>query len=163
MPVVLRALSEADDPALAALAADPDTRRWNPLTPDDDPVAWRAKVADDARTATFAISADDDQLLGTIALFDIDHVQGTAELGYRVHPDARGRGVATAALRAAASYGFDELGLRRLQLFHAVANPASCGAAARAGFALEGTLRQGYVYGDGAAYDEHLHARLVTD
>lgn len=103
MHVVLRAFIEADDPVLAALAADVDVRRWNPLKPDDDPVAWR-KVADDARTATFAVSSDDDRLLGTIALFDIDHEQGTAELGYRVHPKARGRGVATAALRAAAAY-----------------------------------------------------------
>ena len=43
--------------------------------------------------------------------------------------------------------------------YHAVANPASCKVALRAGFPLEGLLRQSFVYGDGQRYDEHLHAR----
>ena len=44
-----------------------------------------------------------------------------------------------------------------------MANPASCAVALRAGYPLEGLLRQSFVYGDGQRYDEHLHARLVTD
>ena len=41
-------------------------------------------------------------------------------------PTERGRGVATAALTTAAARVFVEKGLRRLELFHAVDNPASC-------------------------------------
>jgi RimJ/RimL family protein N-acetyltransferase len=58
---------------------------------------------------------------------------------------------------------FARVGLRRLQLFHAVDNPASCATARSAGFRLEGTLRQGYRYHDGVIRDEHLHARLASD
>ncbi|WP_229660456.1 GNAT family N-acetyltransferase [Marmoricola endophyticus] len=162
MPVLLRDFTEADDPRILQTAADPGTRLWNPFKPADDPVAWRAKIADGV-TRTFAITDASDVLLGTIALFDVDHEQGTVELGYRVHPDARGRGVGTAAVRAACAVAFGELGLRRVMLYHAVANPASCRVAERAGFALEGTLREGYVYGDGRAYDEHLHGLLSSD
>ncbi|WP_223884412.1 GNAT family N-acetyltransferase [Micromonospora craniellae] len=43
------------------------------------------------------------------------------------------------------------------------ANPASCRVAERAGYPVEGTLRESHRYGDGRRYDEHLHARLATD
>jgi RimJ/RimL family protein N-acetyltransferase len=71
--------------------------------------------------------------------------------------------VASCAVRAAATYGFGQLVLRRLHLFHAVENAASCGVARKAGFLLEGTLRESYRYADGRFHDEHLHARLATD
>ncbi|MDQ1615779.1 MAG: hypothetical protein QOJ60_1718, partial [Actinomycetota bacterium] len=51
----------------------------------------------------------------------------------------------------------------RVELYHAVANPASCRVAEKVGFRHEGTLRQSYVYGDGTRHDEHLHARLAGD
>jgi RimJ/RimL family protein N-acetyltransferase len=44
-----------------------------------------------------------------------------------------------------------------------VENAASCGVARKAGFLLEGTLRESYRYADGRFHDEHLHARLATD
>ena len=71
--------------------------------------------------------------------------------------------MATAALEAVRDWVFADVGLVRLQLFHAVLNVASCRVAERCGFTLEGVLRSGSVFGDGRRYDEHLHARLVTD
>ncbi len=160
----LRAFVPADDPALRALFDDPQTRLWNP-DPATDLDDWRSRQNDGGTDfAAWAVAADDDdRFLGTISAFHVDTDQGTAELGYRVLAAERGRGVATAALAAAAHRVVDELGLRRLELFHAVANPASCVVAERAGFRLEGTLRQSYRYGDGQVYDEHLHARLAED
>jgi RimJ/RimL family protein N-acetyltransferase len=64
---------------------------------------------------------------------------------------------------AASRFAFDELGLHRVYLYHAVENPGSCGVARAAGFVQEGTLRQSYRYADGAYHDEHLHALLSTD
>ena len=58
---------------------------------------------------------------------------------------------------------FEVLGLHRLSLYHAVDNQASCGVALRAGFQLEGLLRQGYRYGDGNYHDEHVHGLLAAD
>ena len=88
---------------------------------------------------------------------------GDGELGYTVLPAERGRGVARRAMAAATRYAFDDLGLFRVQLYHAVENVASCNAALAVGYRLEGTLRQSYRYGDGRRHDEHLHARLATD
>lgn len=165
--VHLRLVDERDDPRLLELFADPGVQQWNPGREAEDLPAWRARVRAEhsagGGSGGWVVADADDLLLGTISLFDVDLAQGTGEVGYRVHPAERGRGVASAALRLLAARAHDEVGLRRLQLFHALDNPASCGVARRAGFALEGTLRAAYVYGDGVAHDEHLHARLATD
>jgi len=90
-------------------------------------------------------------------------VQADAEIGYRVTPAARGRHIAVEAVTAATAWAFDNLSLVRMELAHAVDNPASCAVARHSGYRLEGVLRQSFVYGDGRRYDEHLHARLATD
>jgi RimJ/RimL family protein N-acetyltransferase len=162
--VHLRPFEPTDDPALRLLFDDPLTLQWNP-DPATDLAGWRTRQnAGGDDFATWAVASDeDDRLLGTISVFHVDVDQGMAELGYRVLPAERGRGVATGALTAAAARAFEELGLRRLQLFHAVENPGSCVVAERGGFRHEGTLRQSYRYGDGRVHDEHLHARLASD
>ena len=102
-------------------------------------------------------------VLGGISLFAIDAQQCSGQVGYWTLPQARGRGVATAALKAASGWAFGQLQLHRIELFHAIDNPQSCAVANRAGFTLEGELRQSYLYHDGTRRDEHLHARLATD
>ncbi|MBV9830743.1 MAG: GNAT family N-acetyltransferase, partial [Marmoricola sp.] len=162
--VVLRAFRDGDETALRALVDDELASAWNPVDATDLP-AWMSRQNESTdEFVTWAVaSGEDDRFLGTVSGFHIDAAQSTGELGYRVVPAERGRGVATAALGLAAQRLFDERGLRRLQLFHAVDNVASCVVAERAGFPWEGTLRQSYVYGDGRPHDEHLHARLATD
>lgn len=93
----------------------------------------------------------------------IDFAQLNAEVGYWVVPAARRRGVATQAVALAAGCAFTTLGLHRIQLYHSVANVASCAVARAAGFVYEGMLRESYRYPAGKFHDEHLHARLATD
>ena len=162
--VVLRPFAPADDATLRTLFEDPETRRWNPVDAPDL-AAWREEQNDrDGSFETWAVAEEvDGRLLGVVSLFEVDRTQGDAEVGYRIIPAERGRGVARAGLTAISRRAHADLGLRRLQLFHAVDNPASCRVAVAAGFRHEGTLRQSYVYGDGQPHDEHLHARLATD
>jgi RimJ/RimL family protein N-acetyltransferase len=165
--VVLRAFDAADLPTLRAAFVDPEASQWNGGVPlDPDAVEqWLARRNDwsDGTHASWAISDPAGGLLGSISLHRIDLDQGDAETGYWLAPAARGRGNATAALRLASGYGFETLGLRRIVLYHAVINPASCRVAAAAGFLLEGTLRQSHRYADGRVHDEHVHGRLRTD
>ena len=82
---------------------------------------------------TWAIAdADTDDLLGCVSVFDlknrIDKTMG--EIGYWAHPEARGRGVMSAAVRCAIGHAFTPvedggLGRRRLVLFAAEGNTAS--------------------------------------
>ena len=54
---------------------------------------------------------------------------------------------------------FEHVGLHRIELHHATGNAASCRVADKAGYALEGTMRQRTLHADGW-HDMHLHARL---
>ena len=63
----------------------------------------------------------------------IDRETLTAELGYTIAPEARGRGVATKALRQVTEWAFAELGLIRIELLISVENAASKKVAERCG------------------------------
>ncbi|WP_170219349.1 GNAT family N-acetyltransferase [Nocardioides litoris] len=168
MTVVLRAFARPDRDRLAALAAEPGVALWNPFPPG--PLgAWagRSNAGGHGTThRTWAVADPaDDRLLGTVAVFGRGPVPGgsghEAEVGYRVLAAEAGRGVATAAVSAAVARAAAELGVRRVRLFHAVANPASCRVAAKAGFVLSGELCGLVPYGDGACHREHVHHRAV--
>ena len=103
-------------------------------------------------------------VLGHVGLHELDAGLRLAMVGYWLLPRARGRGVMTQALDAVSAYGFEHLGVHRIELAHAVENEASCRVAGRAGYPYEGTLRQAMRYPvDGRWSDEHLHARLASD
>jgi RimJ/RimL family protein N-acetyltransferase len=165
----LRPPSEAEADEALPMLQDPDIRQWNPGPGhlDLDTVrAWCRRGADwsDGPHATFSVlDATTGRLLGSVSLHQLDLAQGAGEIGYRVAPWARGTGVATEAVAAVSRWAFGALGLVRIELAHAVVNPASCRVAVKTGYPLEGTLRRAYVYGDGLRYDEHLHARLDSD
>ncbi len=149
---------------------DPDIALWNPsarrpgLTVRDRAKLWVAdRAAWTDEHASWVVRGPDGRLVGQVSLHQIDSRNASAEVGYWLTPEGRGRGLATAALAAAARYAFDVLELARVELFHATGNVRSCRVATRAGFLLEGTARQSFVYGDGLRHDEHVHARLATD
>lgn len=160
--LVLRAPADTDAEAALRMLSDPDVVQWMPADVHDLETArgWCRRSADWDGHATFAIVDDGEALLGNVTLINIDLEQATGEIGYRVAPWARNRGVATKALRAVTEWSFDALTLRRIQLFHSVANPASCRVATKGAYQLEGTLRSAMVAGDGRRYDLHLHGRL---
>ncbi|MFE6865850.1 GNAT family N-acetyltransferase [Kitasatospora sp. NPDC057692] len=164
--------------SLTAAAADPEIALWNPLRAADLVQAracldrWAAGWQNgslgyfailDAATGAVDTEAEAAELLGTIALRWTDRADGLAMVGYWLLPAARGRGIATRATRAITRWGFERAGARRIELAHAVDNPASCRVAERCDFPLEGTLRESFRFGDGLHHDEHLHARLATD
>ena len=166
----LRPWHADDAPAVLLAVRDPAIARWNPVDrPDPDLRVAQAWVEDrgdwtGSEHASFAVvTADDDALLGSVSLFKIDRVHGNAEVGYWIVPRSRGRGVATTAVDLVARWAFDVGELHRVQLYHAVDNPASCRVATKAGFHLEGRPRESFRYGDGQLHDEHLHGRLATD
>ena len=165
--VVLRPWADGDVPGVVTAYTDPDIQRWHCRTVDaDEAVAlirqWHTGW-DDETTASFAVTdPSDGGLLGRVGLREVDLQGGVAELAYWVLPSARGRGVATAAVRMLTHWAFDEIGFQRLELEHSVENTPSCKVALATGFAYEGTLRGSVLHADGW-HDMHLHARLRTD
>lgn len=87
-----------------------------------------------------------DRLLGIINLFDIDSDRGTAEVGYWLSAEGRGRGIMTDAVTAVLDHAFlpapeGGLGLSRVQWTAAPENVGSRRVAERVGFRFEGVLR----------------------
>ncbi len=167
--MVLRRPVDDDAPDGLLLCTDPEVAQWNAV-PDvvdlESALAWCRRGADwsDGRHTTWhAADGTTGRLLANCSLYAIDPEDRTARIGYRVAPWARGAGVARTVVDAVTRWGFDELGLVRVQLDHTVANVASCHVAQASGFVLEGILRSSYVDGSGVRHDDHVHGRLVTD
>ncbi len=164
--LLLRPWRIEDATQVLAALTDPAIEQWNSQGVADhtQAVTWiryRADWSSGTRMSLAVTDAGDGTLLGAVSLNQI--FQGNATIGYWTTAAARGRGIASTAVTTLTAWGFGTRGLHRIELCHAVANPASCRVAERAGYQLEGTLRESHRYGDGRRYDEHLHARLATD
>lgn len=103
-----------------------------------------------------------DHALGTVGLFVRQGtITDTAELGYRVFPQAQRRGVATAAARCVVQHARD-LGLRRLIAGTAADNAASNAVLTAAGLTMYGVEPAAEILPDGRAVDElHWHFLLT--
>jgi RimJ/RimL family protein N-acetyltransferase len=84
------------------------------------------------------------------------------EVGYWIAPWARGRGIATAALRLTSRWAIDELGAQRIGLLVYVGNDASARVAEKAGYRREGVLRR-YADQRGELRDAIVHSLLPAD
>ena len=87
------------------------------------------------------IDAVDDVFLGGCALNRIDRTNRFANLSYWVRSSRTGKGVASAASLLVARFGFEELGLNRIEIVVATSNVASQRVAEKLGATREGILR----------------------
>ncbi|GAA4593081.1 hypothetical protein GCM10023194_56510 [Planotetraspora phitsanulokensis] len=167
-PVILRIPEEKDADAVARAHADPLVARFVPMVPPDydreDALNWisAAQVVWDEGGAEFVIAdRDTGEVLGATVLKQPDRF-GNSEVGYLLAPWGRGRGAATAAVRALSEWGFAH-GVPRIGLITDVENIASQLVAYRSGFAWEGVLRGEYATRDGVRHDSIAFARLAGD
>jgi len=91
------------------------------------------------------VESGSDECRGRISVHSIDWETGRAELGMWLAPQARGRGLAPAALRLAAGWLFDECGLERVELLTEPDNEPMLRAARAAGFVERGMKRRSEV------------------
>jgi RimJ/RimL family protein N-acetyltransferase len=110
-----------------------------------------------------------DVCIGAITVLNLSDALGTAgEIGYWTHPDARGRGVMSEAVRLAVRHAFipgedGGLGRRRLQLTAADGNLASEHIARTSGFVEVGRDRRAKPLGDGTFADLVRFDLLVSE
>jgi RimJ/RimL family protein N-acetyltransferase len=155
------------DDVLAAMQ-DPVMQLWNGLPASTRPEAEaflrrRGDWSGGGHASWAVVDTSSEALLGSLSLHSIDLVQGGASVGYWTVPAARGGGVASTAADVACRWAFGALAVDRIELCHAVENPASARVAEKAGFTYEGHLRRSYRYGDGIKHDELLWSRLSDD
>ena len=147
-PIVLRPYRDTDLP----LIAEQSTDVYIPLIgtvphpyTDEAGLAYIARQHSRLTSGTgwsFAIAeVGDDRAIGGAGLWLRDIDAGRATAGYAVAPSARGRGIATAALRALTEFAWTVPGLFRVELYIEPWNVGSLGVATNAGYVREGLLR----------------------
>jgi RimJ/RimL family protein N-acetyltransferase len=151
--LLLRPPRAEDVPAIHRACQDPDIQQWttvpSPYTPEDaeqfvhemSAAAWASGVG-----ASFVVvDRATGELLASIALMHISEREvpagGRAEIGYWCAPWARGRGVMTDAARLLCRWGFEQLGLARIDWYAEVGNNGSRRIAEKVGFTIEGEQR----------------------
>lgn len=142
--VSLRELEYGDADRYAEGTTDPDVRRFAHL-PEAQYTPRRVRELIDSTLeqgitagalAVLAIAdTRTEQFLGSLVVYDVTPT--SAEVGFWLLPDGRGRGAAGAALRLAKGLARDA-GLHRLRARTMVDNTASRGVLERAGFTPEG-------------------------
>jgi RimJ/RimL family protein N-acetyltransferase len=165
--VVLRDFVESDQERALETLNDPESMLWlgtipMPRTPEafQSMLPGRLLGATLGRALTWTVAdPDTDKYLASVSLFNLDDLDyKSGEVGYRTHPDARGRGVLAAALRAVITHAFTPLdeggvGLDRISLLAGDGNLASIGVARSCGFTEVGRDRHCYDLNDGRVVD----------
>jgi ribosomal-protein-alanine N-acetyltransferase len=147
-PVVLREFSTRDLPMAMELSTDPYVPLIGTLSANANPQeaqAWvdrqRGRWAEGAGFSFAIAEAGTDRAVGCIGLWLAQLTRGRAAAGYFVAPNARGRGIAAAALTAVTSFAWSIPALHRIELYIEPWNAGSIKTAERAGYEREGLLR----------------------
>jgi RimJ/RimL family protein N-acetyltransferase len=142
--VHLRPWTEEDAPEIVRCCSDPLIPRYIPVIPMPYSLSDAEQFIERSRTPSdelnLAVAGHSGELFGAIGVA-IQPDPGIAEIGYWLSPEARGRGLATRALRLLSAWALRETDIARLQLQTDVENLASQAVATRAGFTREAVLR----------------------
>lgn len=90
---------------------------------------------------SFAILDADGRLLGSVGLSQVNRLHRSANAGYWLRASAQGQGLAARALALVARFGFERLGLIRVEIVAEPGNLASRRTAERAGARFEAIAR----------------------
>lgn len=140
-----------DADVLTAAWNDPEIARWTkvPNVTDRDAAGLWIRGEERRREGGMALDlviAELDNpahVLGEIGFVVVEPDRLWAELGFWLAPDARGRGIATAAVRGFTEWVMRDLPIRRLFAQIQPENPRSAGVVDRAGYTAAGTLDHG--------------------
>ena len=165
----LRLMADADLPAIVAACQDPEIPRWTRIPHPygiEDARGWLVQEAAlrsrGEQLGLVVVGTDDGRLLGSVGVVHFDWTDARCELGYWVAREARGRGIASRAVRLLTTWIFEALPIGRVEICAEPENTGSRRAAERAGFTFEGVLRS-YILNKGRRRDMAMYSRLRTD
>lgn len=150
--LALHPLSTEHTAELFSAFSDPETMRFMPSHPHKTVDETRAEIErmngyDAACYWSICLPSEnsdessDDKAIGFVGYLGNSGVPG---MGYFLHRDYWRQGITSEAVRAALDYGFDELGLDRVELWINHDNFASQGLAEKIGFVRRGQFRMKY-------------------
>ena len=158
--VSLRAWRESDADAVFEACQDAAIQRWIPAIPRP----YTREHALEFVTGALGLGPHqyaivvDGHVAGAVGMQVNAH--RTGHVGYWCAPAERGRGVTARALYLVSRYGFEQLGLERLELITDPDNHASQRVAEKVGYRREGVLRSHVPHPDGRRRDSVMFSLL---
>jgi RimJ/RimL family protein N-acetyltransferase len=129
----------------------------------EDALVWIAQCQKEIEAASAydlgIFSARSDRLLGGISINQINKRYKLGNIGYWVRQSEQGNGFATEAVKLVIPYGFQVLGLNRLEIAILEANLASRKVAEKAGAVYEGIARNRLIK-DGRPFDAAIYSLI---
>jgi len=156
--ITLRAPNTGDLAGMVEQCRDPEMIRWT--TVPNPPAGYQLRDAEEFLAVIASGWTSGERLGWTIEgqrgparryCGSIDlrlQGDGIAEVGFGLHPEARGRSMMIAALHLVLNYGFNIAGLQVIRWRAVVGNWASRRVAAKVGFVFDGTVRRLLVHRD---------------
>ena len=158
--LTLREIVPSDAPALLSIHGDRNAMQWfgsDSMTSLEQArelvntfAAWRRPPETGIRWAI--VGESDDQFVGTCGLFRWNRRWKSCTIGYELSRAAWGKGLMHEALVASLTWGFDVMGLNRVEAQVHPHNMASMKLLAKLGFVEEGVTRQAGFW-DGQHHD----------
>ena len=163
-------LSDAEPVYEAVRESLPELSVWLPWAHLDYSIeesrTWIALCAEMWAKGTefnFAIfGKQNDTFLGGCGLNQVDLANHFANLGYWVRSKRTGKGIATAAALLVARFGFDKLGLNRIEIGAATRNSASLRVAEKIGANRQGIQKRKMAFRD-KVYDRQVFSLTPKD
>lgn len=146
--LVLRRMTVADCYDMYEYASDPAVTRyltWSPHPDVEYTKDYLRYIANHYKLGDFydwaVILEDEKKMIGTCGFTQFHFHHNAAEVGYVINPDYRGRGIADEAVRAVMKFGFETLGLHRIEAKYIMGNEASRRVMEKVGMTFEGVRR----------------------
>ncbi|WP_149180211.1 GNAT family N-acetyltransferase [Streptomyces sp. TRM49041] len=150
--VILRPFTEDDADTMAEIFADPETAKLTgslnrPPFSSGQLRSWYGSRGDQPdRLDLGLVDRASGDLVGELVLFEYDEPNRSCTFRVAIGPKGRDRGLGTEAIRLLLAYGFERLGLNRVQLGVFTFNPRALRVYERVGFVREGVEREALLH-----------------
>ena len=118
-------------------------------------IAKRIEDFENKKAASFFVYYEN-QWIGSVGFISLDDENKKGEIGYWLTSEFEGKGLMTECVKACIKYGFEELGLNRIEIKCNGKNMKSAAIPKRLGFTLEATLRQDRILDSGNGFRDTL-------
>ncbi|MFI1353138.1 GNAT family N-acetyltransferase [Streptomyces sp. NPDC020898] len=144
---VLRPFTEADAEVIAEIVEDPEVIRFTfepgtVITLDRLRSWYGSRSAQTDRLDLAVTDRATGELVGEVVLYEWDPVGRSCTFRTLLGPRGRGRGLGTEATRLIVAYGFEQLGLHRIELEAYAHNRRALRVYEKVGFVVEGVRRE---------------------
>jgi ribosomal-protein-alanine N-acetyltransferase len=164
--LLLRKVVMSDATDLYAYGRDPEVARhvlWEPYRSESDARVYvrflHRQYRNDQPSSWGIVYKPENRMIGTIGFMWWNRDHNSAEVGYSLSRAFWNQGIMSEALRETLRFGFEVLGLHRIEAQHERDNPASGRVMEKVGMRREGTLF-GRLYNKGRYVDVELYAIL---